>query len=504
MDSRNKQILFNTGVMYARLIIVTIIGLLTSRFLLQALGASDFGLYAVVGGLVAMLNVLSTAMTTTTRRFINVEMGKPEGNLNRIFNISKVLHIGFALLIIVLAEVVGLFYIYHFLNVEPNRIGDAVFVFQVSTIAAAFGIYTVPFQSLLEANEKFTTVALVDILKSVLGLGLVLALFLFEKDAIRVYSIGMGLITLILLFTYTLICNNKYKDIVKFKFYKDKNSYKEIVVFNNYIALGALSYMSRSQGSTMLVNYFFGTLVNAAFAIGYTMETYCISFVTNIGSAAAPQITSNYENNKDRSLFLTATLHRLTVYLMLLLVIPISLELNFVLHLWLKEVPDGALLICHLTLISALARVLFGGVEKYIQASGKIKIFQIISSTIELSCLVISYFLFKVGFQPYTIIIVYTLSTAINCLISFFIMKQKLDFNLGVYFQAVYLPILRVAIVVFIYILLYSRIVINQTSGHVFGIITSVLIIASIIYFVGTKKEERESVKRFALRIVRK
>lgn len=502
MESKNKRIVLNTGVMYARLIVVTIIGLLTSRYLLQTLGANDFGLYSVVGGLIALLNVLSTAMTTTTRRFINVEMGKPGGNLNRIFNISRLLHVGFAVFVVIVAELIGLFYIYNYLNVEPGRIGDAVFVFQVSVIASAFGIYTVPFQSLLEAHEKFTAVALIDILKSVLSIGLVLGLFLFENDRIRIYSVGMGLITIALLLVYVITCRRKFKEIVRFNYYKEKKSYREIIVFNNYIAIGALSYMSRSQGSTILINFFFGTLVNAAFAIGYTLETYCMSFVSNIGAAAAPQITSNFENNNDRSLSLTATLHRLSVYLMLLLVVPISLELDFVLNLWLKDVPEGALLISQLTLISALSRVVFGGVEKYIQASGEIKWFQLVCSTAEILCLFIGFLLFKIGFESYNIIIVYILCTIFNCIVSFLMMKKLLGFNLCFYLKDVYVSVAKVLLGVGLYVFLYTRVLIDSIPGHLLGVIASLIIVAVIVYMVGTKKEERDTLNRSLVRMV--
>ena len=503
MDKKNKKIVFNTGVMYARLIITTVIGLFTSRYLLQALGASDFGLYAVVGGLIAMLNVLSTAMSTTTRRFINVEMGKVDGNLNKIFNISRLLHIGFAIFIIIIAETIGLFYIYHFLNVEPGKIGDAVFVFQVSVLAAAVGIYTVPYQSLLEANEKFTIVALLDILRIALGLGLVLSLFLFSDYLIRIYSIGMCCITLILLLSFVLICRYKFKDVIRFKYYSDKKSYKEIFIFNNYVALGATSYLSRSQVSTMLVNYFFGTLTNAAFAIGYSMETYCISFVTNIGTAAAPQITSNYENNNERSLQLTASLHRISSYMMILLIVPLSLELGYVLNIWLKEVPEGALMICHLTLLSALFRVVFGGTDKFIQASGKIKWFQIISSLLELLCIPISFLLFHLGFAPYTIIIVYIISSLLCCISTFFLMKRLLGFNVGSYMKMVYKPVGMVIICVAIYVVLYCCLPIYSSVIKLFGIFFSIIIVAIIVYFVGMNEKEKGLVKDFVSKLTK-
>ncbi len=498
MENNNRKIIINTSVMYVRLIFTTIIGLLTSRYLLLALGASDFGLYAVVGGLISMLNVLSTAMSTTTRRYINVEMGKVNGNLNKIFNISRVLHIGFAIFVILVAETIGLYYIYHFLNVELGKIGDAFFVFQVSVISAAVGIYTVPYQSLLEANERFTIVALLDILRVVLGLGLVLSLFLYSDYLIRIYTIGMCSITMIMLLFYVLICGFLFKDVVKFKYFDDKKEYKEIFFFNNYVALGATSYLSRTQVSTMLVNYFFGTLTNAALAIGYSMEAYCVSFVTNIGTAATPQITSNYEHDNERSLQLTASLHRISTYLMILLVVPLSLELEYVLKIWLKEVPEGASLICHLTLLSALLRVVFGGTDKFIQASGKIKWFQIIGSSLELLCIPISLLLFCLGFAPYTIIIVYMVSTLLCCISSLFIMKRLLGFNVGNYIKMVYRPVGMVMLLVAIYSVFYYRL---PTGISLIGLFISIIVVSFIVYCVGMNEKERSFVKDFILKL---
>jgi len=502
MEDNNKRILLNTGVMYGRLIITTIVGLLTSRFVLQALGASDYGLYAVVGGLIAMLNVLSTAMTTTTRRFINVEMGKPDGNLNRIFNISRVLHFGFAFFIIIVAETIGLFYIYHYLNVEPGKLNDAVFVFQVSVIAAAIGVNTVPFQALLEAKEKFTTVALLDVLRVTLGLSFVFILFLFSDSRLRIYSIGMGLITLVLFINYFLISRYHYKEIVKYKFYKEKSSYKEIFIFNNYVALGATSYLSRTQASSMLVNFFFGTIANAAFAIAYTMESFCISFVTNIGTAAAPQITSNFEHNNNRSFLLTASLHRISVYLMTMMVVPLSLELEFVLELWLKDVPEGALSVCHLTLLSALVRVVFGGTDKFVQASGKIKWFQIINSTLELMCIPISYFLFYLGYAPYTIIVVYIISTVVCNIITFTLMRRLLKVDVKGYIKLVYIRVGAVLICAMLYALCYYFIPFNTIAQRLLGMVLSAISIAIIVYFVGMNPTERNVVNRLLSRVL--
>lgn len=505
MNCDNKKILFNTTVMYARLIITTAIGLLTSRFVLQALGASDYGLYAVVGGLITMLNVISAGMHTTTRRFVNVEMGKSDSNLNRIFNISRLVHIGFALFILLIAETIGMYYIYKFLNVSQDKFTDAIFVFQVSTIASAIGIINVPYQALIEAYEKFSIGAFISILDSIIKLAFVITLIYYQGNVLRIYALGMSMLTLLNLCFYNIVCFNKWKNVVKYKFYKGWNKYKEIIYFNNYVSLGATSYLSRTQGSTLLVNYFFGTVVNAAFAIGYMIENYCVMFVSNIGLAAGPQITQNYENNYDRSFELTTTLSRYSTYMMLLLVVPFFVELDFILHMWLKEVPEGTQIVCHLTLLSALVRVALGDTSKIVQASGRIKWFQIIWSLIELSCLPISYVLFMKGYPAYMVVIVYILSSLVNRMSSLFLLHRILSFDVWRFVRQLYIPVGKVLGVIGLFVALYTSVFSREMSVflHFLGISFSMVVTSLVAYGFGLSIPERCKLNQFVLHKIR-
>lgn len=491
--------------MYAKLIITTAIGLLTSRFVLQALGASDYGLFAVVGGLITMLNAFSAGLHTTTRRFVNVEMGKTDGNLNRIFNISRLVHIGFALFILLVAETIGMYYIFHYLNVNPEKFEDAFFVFQVSAISTAIGIINVPYQALIEAYEKFSIVAFFSIMDSFIKLAFVIVLINFQGNVLKIYAVGMSLLTLSDLCLYSLVCFHKWKNVVKYRFYKGLDIYKEIFFFNNYVSLGATSYLSRTQGSTLLVNYYFGTVVNAAFAIGYMIENYCIMFVSNIGQAASPQITQNYDKNYDRSFELTTSLSRYSTYMLLLLVVPFSVELDFILNLWLKEVPEGTKIVCHLTLLSALVRVAIGDTSTMVQASGKIRWFQIIGSTIELSCLPISYILFMQGYHAYCVILVYILSSLVNRLSSFILLHRILSFDVWRFVQQLYIPLGMVFIAIGIFIALYTIVVSQEMSViiHFFGICISFAVTAAVVYTIGLNTSERCRLNQFVLQKIR-
>ena len=504
MEKNNKLIFVNTMVMYVRLIITTIIGLLTSRFVLQALGASDFGLYSVVGGIITMLGVVNTAMHTTTRRYINVEMGKPNGNMNRIFNISRLLHYGFAAFIFILAETVGMFYIYNYLNVAPEKFYDAVFVFQVSIGVAAISIINVPYQALLQAFEKFTQVAVFDIVSSLSKLAFVIWLLYAEGNSLRIYAIGMSCLTLFSLFFYSIACIVQWKDIVRYKLYKELDTYREILFFNNYVALGATAYLSRTQGSNILVNFFFGTLVNAAFAIGYTIENFCMLLVSNIGSAATPQITKNYSNHNERSVFLTELLNRISIYLMLLIVAPLFLEMDFVLSLWLKEVPEGSVLICRLTLASALARTFFCGFDKLIQASGKIRWFQIVGSFVEISCLPISFVLYKLDFPAYTVICIYILMTVVGALINYWMMYHILNLDIMSYIKHVLWPSSSVIMPIMLFGLFYIRLSLESFLYHIFGVVSVAIFTLMVIYILGLNCNERLVLNQLVKKLILK
>lgn len=490
MHSSNKRIAINTAVIYLRLAIVTVVSLLTTRYVLQILGAADYGLFNVVGSVITMLNCISTAMYTTTRRFINVEMGKPNGNLNKIFNISLILHIGFALLILFICESLGIWYINNYLNVSPDKLSDAYFIFQITTIVSCIGIMNVPFQGLIEAFEKFWQTALVDIINTLLRLVFVVILILYTgNNALRLYAVMLSSLTLLSFILYQIACHIQWKEIVRFKLYIDKTTYKEILIFNNYTALGAFSNLGRTQGCNVLVNYFFGTVVNAAFAIAYQIQYFVQMFTGNLGSASAPQITQNYSNGKiDKAIDLCSRMNRYTILITTAVFFTAFVELESLLKFWLSTIPEDCLILCKWILICALCSSFSASISTFIHATGKVKWFQIIGSIIEISVLPISYMLFRLGYPPVTIIIVLTTVTLIGRIVSFILMRLIIDFNVLSFIKSSYVrPILTIAILT-IWLILYSQ---SFKLNALISIVLTGFITLVTIYFVGLTKSER-------------
>lgn len=492
--SGNKLIYKNTLIIYARMLFVTFVGLFSSRFVLQALGASDYGLYNVVGGLIAMFNFLGTAMSTTSRRYINVEMGKSNGNPNKVFNICLVIHVGFAALILLVAETLGVWYVNNILNVAPGKETDAMFIFQISTIVACIGIINVPYQSLIEAYEEFGKSAVIDIITNTLRLGLVLVLLYYKGNSLRFYALLMCGVSLISFIMYHAICFRNWPDVIKHRLYRKDSMYKEILIFNNYIGLGALASIGRSQGTNMIVNFFFGTVVNAAFAVAYQVEYYVYLFVNKLTQASNPQVAINYSgNNMERVYALMEKNTRLCILIMICFFFPLVSEIDYVLNLWLNEVPEGTSLLCRLTLISALVSSFSEGTHGFVQASGKIKWFQIVGSTFLLLNLPFGYLLFKLGFEAHWIIVCYIVAMIMWRIISLLMMRKILGLDIRRYIRNAYLPPLLCIVIMTGLLTLYCYVSIDSNLFHLLGIVCALVATSICVFFVGLTSGERKA-----------
>lgn len=496
----NTRIARNTVIIYIRMMVIIAIGLVSMRLVLKALGQSDLGLYDVVAGLISMLGFISTAMSTTTRRYINIEMGKDGGNPNKVFNILMNIHIALAVLILLLAESFGMWYIYNVLEVEPGKLADAVFVFQVSTVVACAGIINIPYQSLMEAHEKFGAAAAIDIVTNIVKLGLVCLLFVFEGNSLRFYAVSMSAVTVLTLILYHGYCAAKWKEIIRRNKYSDKALYREILGFNNYTAMSAIAYIARTQGSKLIVNGFFGTFVNGAFTPAYNLENFSVMGITRLGNAASPQITQNYaSNNLGRSFDLVEKISRFTALMMILLVSCLLVEMDFILELWLGNVPEGTPLLCRWTLVSALVRCFaMGGTQTLEQASGKIKWFHIINSSLSLSCLPLGALAFWLGAEPVAIIWIYIGYTFIYRIIELCLMRRLLDFPVGAYLRKSYLKPLIVCAAMAAFIAVYQALRSADASAvfRLSGVAATFVFCCFMIFFVGMYKWERKSVLR--------
>lgn len=482
------------------MILLALIGFFTTRYVLACLGVSDYGLYSVVGGIVAMLNFVSIGMVTTTRRYVNVEMGKADGNVNKVFNVCLVLHIGFAAFIYLIAITVGLWYINNILNVAPEKISDARFVYFISTTISAMGIVNIPYQALMAAFERFRQISIIDFVIACLKIPLIIALCYYEGNHLRFFAIGFCIMTLCSLIAYFVYCYQRFGDIVRWNFYRETSLYKEILIFNNYTALGAFAYIGRSQGSSMVVNYFFGTFVNGVYAIACQVEGQIQALVGNLGIAADPQITQSYSaGDYTRSYDLVSKVTRFSVLSMILLAFSLFVELETLLGLWLGKVPDGAVLLCQVMLISLLFRSLGAGVDGLIQATGKVKNYQIIQSTLLILGIPLAIVFFTLGYPPVYIIFSFIICDILRTIAMFKIICSISTFNFKKYALAVYFPVGKVVSALTIYYFLYQMIPVNTFPLHLLGFSLTFLITVYFCFRLGMNKNEQEKMMRKVL-----
>lgn len=493
LQNDNKTIVANTIVVYVRLFCTSLIGLFTSRFVLQLLGVSDYGLYNIVGGVISLFSFVSGSLSTTTIRFLNYEIGKDDGKPNEIFNVCNVVHIIFAVILLILAESLGIFYINNYLNVDPGKEIDAMYVFQVSTIVTCIGIINVPYSSVFIAKEKFLFIAIVDICNSLLKLCGILCLFLYKGNLLRAYALIMSLTTLSSFIIYHYFSYKNWQEIVGWKFVKCGHLYKKILSFNNYNIFATLAILARSQGSNILINWFFGTVVNGAFAIAKTVQGFVEGFTANFDQASAPRITQYLgANEKTKSQNIVYSICRYSILMMTLVFFPLFVEMDFMLQIWLGDVPTNACLFCKILLIVVMVASTSAGIVRYINASGNIKWFKLQSCFWYIIILPIGYWMFKKGFGPEWILILFVFSDVCNRITQLVLMKVLLDFNSFEFIKKAYLKPFVVIAIMFVYVLLYGQLCFQSPIYHFLGGLITLILTAVIIMLIGLNNEERK------------
>ena len=449
MISDNRRIATNTLILYMRLMVTTVLGLFNARCVLKLLGESNLVLYRVVAGFVLMLNMLNVSMTSSSYRYIAYELGK-EGieGVNRIFNISLLVHIIFAIIVLFIGETLGLHYVTQYLNVPEGKSGDAVFVFHFSIFAMIANVISIPFRGLVTALEKFSVRAYIEILSSGLAFLIAIGLMAYNGNRLRYYAVLMGFSWVLASLLFVGYCKRFHPSIVGWNLQTDKAKYKEMLSFSGWIMLGTASEMGKNQGAAMIINYFFGTVLNASFGVARRVNDLVRTFSGNLIQVAVPQITKNYSSgNRERSVDLVCYITKYSFFLLMIPALPIFLEADFLLDLWLDEVPAYASIFCRLMIANALIDSL-GGLASVAQASGKIKYFLIALSTTSLLSLPIAAFLFKMQYPPYTILVTYIVTSTLNIGTWNYLAKKILNFDVKRYATQVYLKVLCVCIAV--------------------------------------------------------
>lgn len=491
----NKRIAKNTLVIYGQLMLKMFLGLYTSRLALEALGVSDFGLYSVVGGVIALFTIISSPLSSTTVRFINVERGKLDGNLNRVFNVCNVLHLLMALLLFLLFEVGGVYYIHHFLNVDAGRETDAMFVYQVSVAACCLGIVNVPFSSLFNAEEKFLFSAVVDLSAKFVELMFLIWLLTYNGDRLKAYAVIESVYSVVPFAVYHYFAYRRWPEVVSWRFVRVWQRYKEMLVFSTYNLLSSVAMMARGQGSKLLINSFFGTAVNGSFAIAQTVDRNVYPFANGIHKSAVPQITQSYSRgDMERVFFLASRVSKYCLLMTALCLFPLWAELDFVLNIWLVSVPEGAAVFCRVILLMAFVSLSDGGLWDIVNASGRIGAFRVSYSLITLSCLPIGFYVLRSGRQAYVLLVVFLIADFFWRIVQLYMMHRIFRFPTFRYCRDAYLPVLKAALPVVVCLLFTSRVQLDSPLWHFCHFLVILLLTTLSAYYLGLSCDEQKKV----------
>ena len=453
-----------------------------------------------------MFTFISASLRGATSRFMNVEMGKKDGNVNRVFNINLTLHTILALIIFLGAETIGLYYVCHYLVLPEGKLPDALFVYQISIMTVCLGIMNSPYASLFNAHENFLFTTVMNIVNMFVKLLCVIALLLYTGNyALRLYAIMMSLTTVNSFVVYHWVAARRWPSIIKLRIVRGWDNYKPVMSFGGWNLLSTISFMARSSGSDLLLNSFFGTAVNGAYAVSRTVNRQINAFSVFFDAAAAPQTIQAYSaGNFARCQYIVNKLGRVALLLFELVFFPLYIELDFILHLWLGDVPPGVLTFCRINMILLGVSLSGSGLGQIVSAAGKLKWFKINISSFFLACIPIGYVLFRLGYSQYSLLILFILADIFQRIVQLFLLKRILKFDSMSYVRNSYIRPFIIAAIMGSVLWGYSFFNVQNVFLKIGVVILCLLLTSILVYKIGLTKGEKAKLKRYIQKVFKK
>ena len=501
----NKRIAKNSLFLYIRMIVIMLITLYTSRIVLEELGIDDYGVYNVVGGVVAMFSFLNSSMVSATQRYLNYEMGNggddsPE--LRKIFSTSLTIHLLIACAIVLLAETLGLWFVNHELVIpEASRFGANV-VYQCAIASFVVNILRVPFNASIIAHERMNLFAILSLAEAVLLLGATYLLMLVAAHKLAWYGFFRFVLVLIIGMCFMIICLGKFKECtLRCNFIK--SLFKEMIGFAGWNMFGSVAWLIRNQGMGIVLNVFFGPAINAAKGISDQVSHAVSSVTNNFQTALNPQITKNYAaSNLTEMQLLAFRGIKFSCMLIWMMALPIRVNVNTILSIWLTEVPDYAALFVVLIMIDVFASSLFGSpLMTSLSATGKIRNYQIVVSLVLLLILPASYIALKLGMPPESIFYLNILFNLLSGLTRFGFCKRQIGYSWHQFVQYVLLPLCSVLALSTIIPLAFKFFVFDHNGLGKIPVLILLLVISftsvvAMSWMIGLSKGERTTISQ--------
>lgn len=477
------------------------VSLYTSRIVLKYLGIIDYGIYNIVGGIIIMLSFFNTCMASATQRFLTFELAR--GNVQKLketFATALNIHILICIIAIILAESLGLYFLNYYLNIPSDKYFAANIVYQCTIIIFCINLIQIPYNAALIAHEKMNIYAYLSLLEVILKLVIVYILGLFTNNRLIIYGGLMVIVQLIVRLSYQLYCKRQYKE-CSFMLYFDKETFKNMIGFAGWSMFGSVAWLLRDQGINIVLNLFFGPAINAAKGVSSQVSNAVIAFVANFLTAINPQITKNYANGRLKEMEkLTYAGIKYSFVLVTLIAIPIILNINEILSLWLSEIPIYTSQFIILLIVDIMLGTLMGAnpLLTALSATGNIKRPQLAVSLIIALILPTSYFILKIGSKPYEVFYAYLFYTLIAGIVRLYYAKKMIGFSLMTFYKKVFIPssvmlICAIPILMFVKYHLFQNIQ-NNLFNILINSLFSILYIAIIFWFIAMNKTERKMI----------
>lgn len=488
------------------MLVTMAVSLYTSRVVLDVLGVDDFGIYNVVGGIVVILSFLNNSMTTSTQRFLNFELGtNNEDGLKEVFSTSVLLHLIIGILIILLASTIGAYFLEYKMNIAPDRMTAAWYVFIFSILTFVFQTITVPYNSTIIAHEKMSVYAYLSIVEVSLKLLIVYLIKVINYDHLIMYALLSFIVNVLIRIVYIIYSKNNFEEAIFSRKYIDKQKLKQMFSFSSWSIIGNLGYILHTQGMSIVTNIYFNTAINAAQGIANQVNSAVTSFTTNFQVALNPQIVKSYAAKELESMHqLIFRGCKFSYFLVLIFTIPIVVEAPKILGLWLTTIPPETIEFVRLTLLVTLVNS-FSNIMSVAQgATGNVKVYQIVLTSLGLLHIPFAMVFFEMGFPAYYGTVVYIFLSLILMITRVLFVTRSVELKLSKFVKKVCIPTLLVTIISLIFSVFIHRVLPTSIIGFITSCLSSIGVIIVNIYLVGLNKEERGFLSKQFLKIIRK
>lgn len=496
----NEQIAKNTLILYVRMFFVTIVSLYTSRVILQALGVDDFGIYNIAGGVVSVLGILNTSMSSATQRFLNIKLGEKDiVGMNKILNMSITIYICISILLLILGETIGLWFFYTQINIPVEKETIAQWVYQLSLLTACISIIRTPYTAVIIANERMSFFAYSSIVEVVLKLIIAFAIACSVNNRLVLYAFYMLLMALLMQLISFLYCKYEIK-IKRFIYYsiRDKEYYS-LVSFSGWNMLSTISETGSWQIINIFINIFLGVTLNATMGITNQVTNAVSGLIQNCQIAFKPQIIQRFVNDRRAHESLLFTSSKISFYIIFIISLPLIINIDYILGLWLISVPPYTSSFVSILLVFLMFSAIYLPLLNSIEASGKIKEFKIVFFLIQLFITCMSYLLLKEKLSPSWIMVCKTIGNVLICFFGLYYANKKSNISIKQYCNKTLIPIALVSVTSIVLSVFFSNII----RISIVNIVLSLIITSISIYIFGMTSFEKNQCKSYLRRIIR-